>query len=350
MRSGQRLPGATIWRSNLSSKPLDLSRLTIDDIFRAKEERRQRLARLPFEEKIAIVKKLQTVPAYLKDEKQIFASFLRAYPDLAGEPIEDWDLVDDWYAKRALDPPPHPFDKRPDIIARTASGRRIGVELKGWVNREQIADARRQERIQENILKAIGEQPPNATQHIGFVWLSAKQARFDAGDAAPFREQIFALIEAVDNNWSQKPDWEQDLWQDRSDLAGFPILEKYLNSVRFHSASRNRFNIHWIRFPSPGGAYSPNEMLETLSRSLAAHKRDRRYEDLRKHVGLDEVYLLVHYDFKAFAYNTPFDAPNFGFKDAAEFASSTLNGDGGYFERIFLFQFLWGKEEALRIL
>jgi hypothetical protein len=91
-------------------------------------------------------------------------------------------------------------------------------------------------------------------------------------------------------------------------------------------------------------------MLETLSKSLITHRSDERYRDLRKHVGLDEVYLLVHYDFKAFAYNTPFATPDFGFKEAAQFASRALDGDGGYFDRIFLFHFLWGEEEAHRIL
>ena len=91
-------------------------------------------------------------------------------------------------------------------------------------------------------------------------------------------------------------------------------------------------------------------MLLTLSTSLKDHKTDERYKDLRKHVDLDEVYLLLHYDFKAFTYNTPIVAPDFGFKEAAEFASSVLDGDGGYFDRIFLFHFLWGEEEAYRIL
>jgi hypothetical protein len=90
-------------------------------------------------------------------------------------------------------------------------------------------------------------------------------------------------------------------------------------------------------------------MLETLSGSLLAHISDPRYKDLQTQLGLDEVYLLVHYDFKAFAYNTPFDAPNFGFKEAAEFATKVLDGKGGYFDRVFLFHFLWSKEEAYRI-
>jgi len=45
----------------MSSKTFDLSKMTVEDLFRAKKERRQRLANLPFQEKIEIVKKLQAV-------------------------------------------------------------------------------------------------------------------------------------------------------------------------------------------------------------------------------------------------------------------------------------------------
>jgi hypothetical protein len=327
---------------------MDLSKMTVDDLFRAKEKRRQRLAKLPFAEKIKIVNKLRAATIAMKGEKAIFASFLRACPEFAGEPIEEWDVVAEWYAQRGLVPPPHPFDKRPDVIARTASGRRIGIELKSWVNRDQIAEARREERIRENILEAIGEQPLNETKRIGYVRLSAKQVRFDPRDAADFRKQIFGLIEKRDQGWPHGEYLRDHEYP--GDLAAFPILEKYLISVRFEPAAWRHPNSGWIGFSSPGGAYSPHEMLETLRRSLLAHKTDDRYEDLKSQAGLDEVYLLVHYDFKAFAYNTPFGAPNFGFKEAAEFASRVLDGDGGYFDRIFLFHFLWGEEEAYRIL
>ena len=45
----------------MSSKTFDPSKMTVEGIFRAKKERRQRLANLPFQEKIEIVKRLQTV-------------------------------------------------------------------------------------------------------------------------------------------------------------------------------------------------------------------------------------------------------------------------------------------------
>ena len=41
--------------------------MTVDDLFRAKQERRKRLADLPFEEKIKIVKKLQSVVRKIRE-------------------------------------------------------------------------------------------------------------------------------------------------------------------------------------------------------------------------------------------------------------------------------------------
>jgi len=122
---------------------------------------------------------------------------------------------------------------------------------------------------------------------------------------------VFRLIERVDNDWAGKPDWEQNCSDYVKDFAGLAILDKYLQGVRFHPAIRSRFDIHWIRFPNRGGAYTPNEMLKPLADSLLALRSDGRYHDICAKVGLDEGYLLVHYDFNAFAYNTPIDAPCF---------------------------------------
>lgn len=330
----------------MSSEPVDPDKITVEGIFRGKMARRQRLAKLPFEQKIEIVKKLREVPTIaMRNEKLIFASFLKAYPEIASE-ITKWDVVEEWYAKRALSPPA-PFDKRPDILAVTKSGKKIGVELKSWVNREQIAAARKQERIRENILGALGTLPPNPTQHIGYVTLYPKKVRFEARHAEDFREQVFTWVEEVDKKWTQERDSQRNSSENILDFPGYPLLEKYLKRIEVKSATRH--NHHWIRTPTPASHYSPNTMRETLKRALLTHRDDERYKDLRKQIGLDEVYLLVHYDFKAFAYNTPFDASNFGFKEAAEFASTVLDGDGGNFDRIFLFRFLWGNEEAYRI-
>jgi hypothetical protein len=333
----------------VGSNTVDFSKLTIDDIFRAKMERRRRLASLPFEKKIEIVNKLRAAVAGIQREKFIFDSFLKVCPEFAGEPIREWDVVDKWYADRALAQPPKPFDKRPDIIALTVSGKKIGIELKGWVNQEQIAEARERERIQDEILRAIGKQPPNETENIGYVWLSAKHMRFDVRDAADFRDQLFRLIARVDNDWTRKPGFEQMCVGDVDRFEEFPLLKKYLHRIRFRPATRSRGTVRWIRFPDASRHYSPAEMLETLESSLLSHGRDERYNDLKAQVGLDEVFLLIHYDFKAFAYNTPYKTPDVGFEEAATFASQVVNGDGNFFDRVFLFHFLPGEETAYEI-
>jgi hypothetical protein len=52
----------------MSSKTFDLNKMTVDDLFQAKKERRQRLAKLPLEQKIEIVKKLQAVARVVQTE------------------------------------------------------------------------------------------------------------------------------------------------------------------------------------------------------------------------------------------------------------------------------------------
>jgi hypothetical protein len=331
----------------MDNKAFDPNNIRIEDIFRSKQERRKRLARLPLEEKIKIVERLQTLTAGFENEKLVFESFIRMCPNFASEPIKEWDTVEAWYAKRALAAPAHPFNKRPDIIAVTESGKKIGVELKSWLNQQEIRKAKKQERIRKDILTAIGEQPPNKTKHIGFVWLHGKQIRFNQRNGTALRREMFDLIEQTDAAWRQETAQSDEL-ERVYDLARFPTLEKYLYGVEFHSSPR--CDLDWIHFTSRGSAYFADDVLGTLREALLAHRRDDRYNNgLRIQAGLDEIYLLVHYD-QALAYNTPFYAPNSGSKEAVEFASKVLNGDGGYFDRIFLFHFLWGEEAAYRIL
>ena len=51
----------------MENESFDLSKMTVDDLFRAKKERHQRLAGLSFEQKIEIVKKLQLVSRTVRE-------------------------------------------------------------------------------------------------------------------------------------------------------------------------------------------------------------------------------------------------------------------------------------------
>ena len=54
----------------MDKEAFDLSKMTVEDLFHAKKERRQRLANLSFEEKIQIVKRLQSVSRAVRADRQ----------------------------------------------------------------------------------------------------------------------------------------------------------------------------------------------------------------------------------------------------------------------------------------
>ena len=68
----------------MSRKTFDLKEMTVDDLFRAKEERRHRLASLTFEEKIEIVKKLQAVSRKARADRRDALGESRAEPETEG--------------------------------------------------------------------------------------------------------------------------------------------------------------------------------------------------------------------------------------------------------------------------
>jgi hypothetical protein len=149
--------------------------------------------------------------------------------------------------------------------------------------------------------------------------------------------------------------WDQTL-KHRADLAAFPIVAKYLTSVELVPGRSSRGavgvktfpDVHWIRFPYRVCLFKVEDMLDTLRERLSV-TTDESYKNICNRVGLDEVFLLVHYDLRAFEYNTGIDAPNWSFKDTEAFAKKTLGGRGGYFHRVFLFYSLPGQEDVCRV-
>src|SRR6266403_505754 len=63
----------------MKNEDFNLSRMTVEDLFTAKQERRQRLSELPFEQKIEIVKRLQPLSTQVEfyglvnDDTALFA-------------------------------------------------------------------------------------------------------------------------------------------------------------------------------------------------------------------------------------------------------------------------------------
>jgi hypothetical protein len=257
-------------------------------------------------------------------EKNVFTAFLDASPSFAGEFVATW-------SQPKADPP--------DILCATSTARKIGLELTGWLDEDQMSRAKGVEAIHDSILKAIRPEPPNTTEHIHFAWLlSLPRARVKPTDAATFRTELLKLVDEVDARWDSEQDWHSPQGCRWTDFSRYPALAKYLSQVRFHPRSAFRDwpstkgGQHWLTFPLRGGAYSEDSMVAALLARLG----DKIQKYAERPAGLNEFHLLVHYDL-AWKYNTPVETPAFTFEDAARAAVSFIGDDPGVFDRIFLF-------------
>ena len=257
-------------------------------------------------------------------EKNTFAAFLAAVPEFAGEAVQNWC---------------QPKEDPPDVLCTTTSGHQVGLELTGWLDDGQIADAKSTESIEDTIRKAIRPEPPNNTEHIHLAWLlTLPKARVKPADAGTFRTELLQLVDEVDSRWNGEEDWQspQGCWW--RDFSRYPTLGKYLSEVRFFPRSAFRTwsstkgGQHWLTFPMPGGAYSEESMVAALKGRLAG--KIQKYA--ARPGSLDEFDLLVHYDL-AWAYNSPVETLTFKFADAARAGADFIGDDPGAFDRIFLF-------------
>lgn len=254
-------------------------------------------------------------------EANLFRFFLSLQPLFAGEPIVEW-------CQPAADPP--------DILCRTGAGQTVGVELGSWIDQGQMDVRRQQERIETDIRAAIGEQPENSTRHFRFVQLHPKdRVRMHEINAGDFRRELFALIARADGE-SVEDAWPGSSEIVRPDRSSCPAVAKALHSIqcfRRREGDDPVPGIPWVIFPSWGGAYHPQSMVDALQRRLA-EKREK-YLSSSELKSFGEFILIVHYD-QALLYNSPVDAPDFGFKDAVAAARTFLEGNPGVFTRIFL--------------
>lgn len=270
------------------------------------------------------------------DEKAIFSAFLAAAPSFRDESIIGWHQPED-------------ENDFPDVICASASGTRIGVELGEWLNEKEMKAAKGQERLQNSVLQAIGEQGPNTTQNILFLWLRPKsRARIRVADSEAFRSQLFSCIWDCDARWPRERFWHspQGAHVGGNDLSPYPVLAKYLDGLQMFPRARYHgwppygtsvqeqwpSGIDWITFPARGGSFSEDTMLQPLLQLLS----DKTDHYAPRGSGLDRLYLVVYYN-QAALYNSPAETPRFSFADAVARAREFMEGDPEPFTGIFLF-------------
>ncbi len=255
-------------------------------------------------------------------ERSIFEAFLAAHPSFAARVQEVGT----------------PCDEFPDVVTKLADGASVEWELGEWLDPSQMAAGKATERIEAEILRAIGDQGPNGLRHILFCMLSLQSGvtRFDGHDRAGFKEELLRLIKAVDAGWPQNQSCQSPQGYRVTTFEEYPRLKKYLVSVHFEpcvvGGKRRKwpFDQPWIVFEGRGGAYDPNDAVAALARVI---------KDKAVHYGTfgeKDVRLIVFYN-QAILYNTPFQGlANRTFADVAAIAARILGNIDVPFTKVYL--------------
>jgi len=270
-----------------------------------------------------------------KEELCIFKSFLNAYPSLGKE------IVDISQPCRF-----------PDIRAKLRNGSAVDFELGEWLDGEQMQRAKGTERLESDLLRALGEQGINESRYFRCVMLILKESRprFQFRDSEAFRSELLSLIAEHDRRWPSKPHWDSRQGHVCREFASYPTVAKYLSRVKFDPfrlgtkmAEPWRTCHDWIFFPSRGGFYSPDTAWKALLDRIREKASHYDAHDARG------VRLLVHYN-QAVLYNTPFyGIETREFEDVVAKAAQALAGKSLIFAKIYLLQALEPDLQAFEI-
>jgi len=209
-------------------------------------------------------------------EAGIFASFLEAAPDFAGEQIAEWK---------------HNRNNSPDIVCIDRLGKRIGVEMTEWLHEQQTRDFSRWEKVIRDL-----EFPGDWTIDL---YLDPFGRDCDVTDRARLVAEISRIIK---EEISRPTVWDSGLLSFALSgiaLAGrAPIAAKYCNVIAGHKPGSGRLILQG------GGAFSPDDAALALKTVISKKASKASYSKLKQSLGLRALYLLVFYDI-AILKNTP---------------------------------------------
>lgn len=227
----------------------------------------------------------------------------------------------------------------PDILCTDSEGRQLGVELVAWLDQQQIGVYRRQDHLENSYLDAIRSEDREPPEHFGWAVLYLREQRELArNDAEGFVRELYELMGDIDAQWQ-----EDEPVLRITEFPRSPVLRRYLNALEIHHPGHRLGigGVQWIGFEARGGAYTPASMVRAL--------RDRIDAKIRLYprgLGYEEACLLVHYDDRAYVYNTPFTGVGFGLDEVIQRVRPLVAQNPGPFRRMFVVTTLRGDEHA----
>jgi hypothetical protein len=237
-------------------------------------------------------------------EQLVINDLQEHYPDFAG-PSLAWSKVPD-----GQDPP--------DLVS-SGPGGPLGLELVEWLDGEQmtVAKYRESQRDQVHRVLATDWKSEYRPEHLSGAFLEIGNERIQRRDEEPLRKEFFACSAEVDKAWLTNPDRHGRAFE-LHEFSSYPLMQRYFRYVRYFGGQPH--GLCWIHpCGGDGGAYSPTDAIDALTggldRKLVSYSSPERQGHLKAHA-LNELNLLVHGGFNAYAYNTP--AAPFGLEEIAK--------------------------------
>jgi hypothetical protein len=184
---------------------------------------------------------------------------------------------------------------------------RIGLELVEWLDGDQMSQAKRSESIRDQIVRLLGRdwESEYRPQNFRAAFIEDRTERIVSADAERLRTEFFACAANVDRAWfTNEERFGGSYYQ--NEFPGYPLLDKYFAGIRYLGGETH--GLRWMDVSGDGGAFDPARTVTALKNALDAKMENFLQPEKQQHLAthrLDELCLLVHGGFNAFAYNTP---------------------------------------------
>jgi hypothetical protein len=191
------------------------------------------------------------------------------------------------------------------------------------------------------------------------VRLSPKLESLKSKDRDSFRSEFFDFLSSQNatsellegNPPTPVPIWNSPQGAPVNDFTGYPKLEKYLNEVWIYPRNSLDFcdGIPWVVFEEPGGAYTPDWMVQAAIDRIRNKIGAYDSRGIRKAYSLGEFDLVCHFCDQALLHNTPTHAIGFGFQELSANVRKALEAQPKDFDKVFLFN-PHEKEQVIQVM
>src|ERR1700722_17231457 len=229
---------------------------------------------------------------HLDREQPILNDVEVSFPDFTGQSLA--------WVHNTQDPP--------DFIAQGGTGP-IGLELREWLDGQQMSEANGRERQRARLTDIIGTGWEQEYQPKNFALASIelrRGLRIAPSDESRLRQEFYACAMRADQSWFTNPERiERGYCQ--MEFTGYPLMEANFQTVRYTSGPP--LGALWVQVEEDAGAYDPNISIQTLEEALedklAKFSRPESQAKIASQ-NLSEHYLLIHGGWNAYRSNTPY--------------------------------------------